>query len=78
MWLAIPEPTAPVSADEKAIPSALPGMTAVTGLVDANSFLSLGRVFTANMTGNILRLAFACIGVIECSILDGGSGAQLV
>jgi hypothetical protein len=26
-------------------------MTAVTGLVDAVSFLSLGRIFTANMTG---------------------------
>jgi uncharacterized membrane protein YoaK (UPF0700 family) len=31
----------------------------VTGLVDAVSFLSLGRVFTANMTGNIVLLAFA-------------------
>jgi len=35
------------------------GMTAVTGLVDAVSFLSLGRVFTANMTGNVVFLAFA-------------------
>jgi hypothetical protein len=34
-------------------------MTAVTGLVDAVTFLSLGRVFTANMTGNIVLLAFA-------------------
>ncbi len=44
---------------EKVIPYALLGMTAVTGLVDAVSFLSLGRVFTANMTGNIVILAFA-------------------
>jgi len=44
---------------EKVIPYALFGMTAVTGLVDAVSFLSLGRVFTANMTGNIVLLAFA-------------------
>jgi uncharacterized membrane protein YoaK (UPF0700 family) len=44
---------------EKVIPYALLGMTAVTGLVDAVSFLSLGRVFTANMTGNIVLLAFA-------------------
>jgi uncharacterized membrane protein YoaK (UPF0700 family) len=35
------------------------GMTAVTGLVDAVSYLSLGRVFTANMTGNVVLLAFA-------------------
>jgi uncharacterized membrane protein YoaK (UPF0700 family) len=46
-------------AAEKIAPYALLGMTAVTGLVDAVSFLSLGNVFTANMTGNILILAFA-------------------
>jgi len=34
-------------------------MTAGTGLVDAVSFLSLERVFTANMTGNVVFLAFA-------------------
>ena len=44
---------------EKVIPHVLLGMTAVTGLVDAVSFLSLGRVFIANMTGNIVLLAFA-------------------
>src|SRR5262245_42605664 len=38
---------------------ALMGMTVVTGLVDAVSFLSLGRVFTANMTGNVVLLGFA-------------------
>jgi uncharacterized membrane protein YoaK (UPF0700 family) len=44
---------------ENVIPYALLGMTAVTGLVDAVSFLSLGHVFTANMTGNIVFLRFA-------------------
>jgi hypothetical protein len=44
---------------ERVIRDALLVMTAVTGLVDALSFLSLGRVFTANMTGNIVLLAFA-------------------
>jgi uncharacterized membrane protein YoaK (UPF0700 family) len=44
---------------EKVLPYALLGLTAVTGLVDAVSFLSLGHVFTANMTGNIVFLAFA-------------------
>jgi uncharacterized membrane protein YoaK (UPF0700 family) len=43
-------------------------MTAVTGLVDAFSFLSLGRVFTANMTGNIVLLAFATAHVSALSI----------
>jgi uncharacterized membrane protein YoaK (UPF0700 family) len=55
-------------ATEKIIPYALLGMTAVTGLVDAVSFLSLGRVFTANMTGNIVLLAFATAHVSGLSI----------
>src|SRR6202008_3416269 len=53
---------------EKVIPYALLGMTAVTGLVDAVSFLSLGRVFTANMTGNIVLLAFATAHVPGLSV----------
>ena len=28
--------------------------TAVTGLVDAVSYIALGHVFTANMTGNVV------------------------
>jgi len=62
------------SINEKVIPYALLGMTAVTGLVDAVSFLSLGRVFTANMTGNVVILAFATARVPGLSIralLDG-------
>jgi uncharacterized membrane protein YoaK (UPF0700 family) len=47
---------------------ALIGMTVVTGLVDAVSFLSLGRVFTANMTGNVVLLGFAAAGVPEVSV----------
>ena len=50
------------------LPYALLGMTAVTGLVDAVSFLSLGHVFTANMTGNIVLLAFASTGVPQVSL----------
>jgi len=53
---------------EKIVRYALLGMTAVTGLVDAVSFLSLGRVFTANMTGNVVILAFATARVSELSI----------
>jgi uncharacterized membrane protein YoaK (UPF0700 family) len=51
------------------LPYALLGMTAVTGLVDAVSFLSLGHVFTANMTGNIVLLAFASTGVPQVSLI---------
>ena len=53
---------------EKVIAYALLGMTVVTGLVDAVSFLSLGRVFTANMTGNIVILALATAHVTGLSI----------
>ncbi|HEY7092683.1 MAG TPA: YoaK family protein [Ktedonobacterales bacterium] len=43
-------------------------MTAVTGLVDAYSFLALGHVFVANMTGNVLFLGFALAGAPGFSI----------
>src|SRR5438046_8904080 len=38
------------------------GLTVVTGLVDAVSYLALGHVFTANMTGNVVFLGFAAAG----------------
>ena len=38
-------------------------LTFSTGLVDAASFLALGHVFTANMTGNVVFMAFALAGV---------------
>src|SRR5258706_13968963 len=53
---------------EKTSPYVFLGMTAVTGLVDAVSFLSLGRVFTANMTGNIVLLGFATTRVPGLSV----------
>jgi uncharacterized membrane protein YoaK (UPF0700 family) len=37
-------------------------MTFVTGLVDAFSYLLLGHVFVANMTGNVVLLGFALAG----------------
>ena len=37
-------------------------MTFSTGLVDAVSYLGLGRVFAANMTGNIVLLGFGIAG----------------
>jgi uncharacterized membrane protein YoaK (UPF0700 family) len=40
----------------------LVGLTVVTGLVDAFSYLALGHVFVANMTGNVVFLAFALSG----------------
>ena len=37
-------------------------LTANTGVVDAVSILSLGRVFVANMTGNVVFVGFAVAG----------------
>jgi uncharacterized membrane protein YoaK (UPF0700 family) len=40
----------------------LVGLTFVTGVVDAVSYLRLGHVFVANMTGNVVFLGFALAG----------------
>jgi uncharacterized membrane protein YoaK (UPF0700 family) len=37
-------------------------LTVVSGLVDAFSYLVLGHVFVANMTGNVVFLAFSLVG----------------
>jgi uncharacterized membrane protein YoaK (UPF0700 family) len=44
------------------LPPLLLLLTVVTGLVDSFSYLQLGRVFVANMTGNVVFLAFAVGG----------------
>ena len=44
------------------LPPLLLSMTLVTGLVDAFSYLLLGHVFVANMTGNVVFLGFALAG----------------
>jgi uncharacterized membrane protein YoaK (UPF0700 family) len=46
----------------------LAALTVVSGLVDAVSFLGLGHVFTANMTGNVLLLGFAAAGAAGFSM----------
>jgi predicted outer membrane repeat protein len=45
------------------------GLTFVTGLIDAVSFLGLGHVFTANMTGNVVFVGFALGGAADLSVL---------
>ena len=44
------------------LPALLVTLTVVTGVVDAVSILALGRVFVANMTGNVVFAAFALVG----------------
>ena len=50
------------------LPPALMLLTVLTGLVDAISFLGLGHVFTANMTGNVVFLGFAIAGSSGLSV----------
>jgi uncharacterized membrane protein YoaK (UPF0700 family) len=60
-------------------------LTAVSGLIDAVSYLGLGHVFTANMTGNVVLLGFAAAGASGfsatccltslCAFLVGGVAA---
>jgi uncharacterized membrane protein YoaK (UPF0700 family) len=49
-------------AREGQLPALLLTLTVVTGVVDAVSILDLGRVFVANMTGNVVFIAFAAVG----------------
>lgn len=51
-----------------ASPAILLVMTAVTGVIDAASYLAMGHVFAANMTGNIVLLGFALGGATGLSI----------
>src|SRR5256714_13054045 len=50
------------------LPPLLVAMTVVTGLVDAFSYLVLGHVFVANMTGNVVFLGFALAGAAGFSV----------
>src|SRR5580704_1373002 len=43
-------------------------LTVVSGFVDAVSYLGLGHVFTANMTGNVVLIGFAVAGAPGFSI----------
>jgi uncharacterized membrane protein YoaK (UPF0700 family) len=50
------------------LPPLLLALTVVTGLVDAFSYLMLGHVFVANMTGNVVFLGFALAGASGFSL----------
>jgi uncharacterized membrane protein YoaK (UPF0700 family) len=45
-------------------------LTVVTGLVDAVSYVTLGHVFVANMTGNVVFLGFAVAGASGLSVVS--------
>jgi uncharacterized membrane protein YoaK (UPF0700 family) len=50
------------------LPALLVGLTVLTGVVDAVSILALGRVFVANMTGNVVFVGFALAGAAGFSL----------
>src|SRR6202008_710444 len=50
------------------LPTLLLAFTMLSGLVDAISYLKLGHVFVANMTGNVVFLGFAVAGATDFSI----------
>src|ERR1700751_5805123 len=67
---------------------ALLALTVSTGTVDAVSYLGLGHVFTANMTGNVVLLGFGIAGAgglpvvspivsLTAFIIGSGIGGQL-
>ncbi|MFA7324599.1 MAG: YoaK family protein [Candidatus Nanopelagicales bacterium] len=45
-------------------------LTASTGVIDAVSYIALDRVFTGNMTGNVLFIGFGLIGVDGIPVLN--------
>ncbi|MBY6263767.1 DUF1275 domain-containing protein [Azospirillum sp. 412522] len=61
--------SAPAASGTSPLPWLLLLLSVTTGFVDAISVLGLGKVFTANMTGNIVFLGFAVVGTPGFRIL---------
>jgi uncharacterized membrane protein YoaK (UPF0700 family) len=59
---------APAGSPSPALRALLIALTGATGLVDAVSYLGVGHVFVANMTGNVALLGFALSGATGLSI----------
>ncbi len=81
--------TAQAPAHDRRFPPALLALTVTTGLVDAVSYLGLGHVFTANMTGNVVLLGFglahagglpvlAPLVSLAAFLLGAGAGGRIV
>src|SRR6266705_4145271 len=65
-------PTLPRNPEDARLSFGLLLLTVSTGLIDAVSYIGL-HVFTANMTGNILIMAFAAAGVPGLSVTRSGT-----
>jgi uncharacterized membrane protein YoaK (UPF0700 family) len=55
---------------ERAYGGALLVLTVATGAIDGVSYLALDRVFTGNMTGNVLFIGFGLVGVQGIPVLN--------
>jgi uncharacterized membrane protein YoaK (UPF0700 family) len=55
--------------DERSVLALLLALTLLSGMIDAVCFLGLGRVFTANMTGNVVLIGFAAAGAPGFSVI---------
>ena len=55
---------------ERRYAAALLALTAATGAVDGVSFVGLDKVFTGNMTGNVLFIGFGLVGVQDIPVLN--------
>lgn len=82
------QPRGPGWSAQIGVQAVLLALTVVTGLIDAVSYLGIGQVFVANMTGNVVFLGFASAGAGGFSIaaslvalagflIGAGAGARL-
>lgn len=62
-------PLAKLTADRLYLPALLL-LTVATGIADAVSYLALDRVFTGNMTGNVLFIGFSLSGEGDIPLLN--------
>jgi uncharacterized membrane protein YoaK (UPF0700 family) len=53
---------------ERSVLGVLLVLTLLSGMIDAVCYLGLGRVFTANMTGNVVLIGFAAAGAPGFSV----------
>ena len=67
-WREIATPRPPPNSRDGPLPPLLLTLTLVTGLVDATSYLKLGHVLVANMTGNVVFLGFGIAGAGGISV----------
>lgn len=70
-WHDVAETLTPRKPGDGVLPPLMIVLTVVTGVVDAVAYLKLGRVFVANMTGNVVFLGFGAAGAKGLSV--GGS-----